>query len=96
MELESATVDGNNLKLSFVVPEGADATTFQIIVVPGGDQDRGAVAFLIPQTGKGLVFSEDCPWKSEVVLAGSVQQLADAASELGIELTVPDPPEDFW
>lgn len=96
MEVESVTVQGNRLRATFVVPEGADATTFQTIVVPGDEPDRGALAFLIPETGKGLVFPQHRPWKAEVVAARSVQELATAASELGTRLTVPEPPADHW
>ena len=96
MKVESVTGQGNRIRATFVVPEGADATTFQTIVVPGDEPDRGAVAFLIPETGKGLVFSQYRPWKAERVPARSVQELATAAFELGIRLTVPEPPAGHW
>jgi len=96
MEVESVTVQGNRLRATFVVPEGADATTFQTIVVPGDEPDRGAVAFLIPEAGKGLVFPQHRPWMAEVVPARSVQELAIAASELGTRLTAPEPPAGHW
>jgi hypothetical protein len=96
MEVQSVTVQGNVLKVALVVPDGADPTTFQIIVVPGADPDRGSVAFLIPETGKGLVFPQDRPWRADVVDARSVRELAAAASEIGTTLTVPDAPAGFW
>jgi hypothetical protein len=96
MEVESIVQTGNTLTLRLVVPDGADATTFQIIVVPGAEQNPGALGFLIPETGKGLVFPQDRPWASDVVVAQSVEELVSAASAHGTLLSTPEVPSGHW
>jgi hypothetical protein len=97
MEVESATFTNGNLKVTYVVPGGVDGSTYQIIVVPGGDPTPGALGLLIPETGRGLVFSQERPWESDVVAASTVQELAGTAlAECGQVLTTPSPPPQYW
>jgi hypothetical protein len=97
MEVESATFANGILRVTYVVPDGVDGSTYQIIVVPGGDPTPAAVGLLIPETGRGLVFSPERPWESRVVAATTVQELAVAANvECGQVLTTPVPPPDYW
>ena len=97
MQLESLTMRDGKMLLTFALPDGVDPTTYRVIVVPGATPTPGALALLIPETGKGLVYRQDRPWEPDVIAAASVEQLVDAANrDTGTTLTSPAPPPDFW
>src|SRR3546814_7217215 len=96
MEVESATFVGGTLRVTFRVPEGADGSTYQIIVVPGDRLTPGAAALLIPETGTGLIFTEDEHRAANTADAASVNEGAAAATADGPSVPSPPPPPDTW
>lgn len=92
MEVTSVEVSDGDVKMMMSVPEGGDPAGYDFNIVGGTDPTRGAVALFIPQTGKGLVFSQDRPWEAVPMPARTVQQLAAVAGEAGIYLDVPPSP----
>jgi hypothetical protein len=92
MEVTAVDVADGDVRMRLSVPEGGDPAGYDFNIVPGQDPTRGAVALFIPQTGKGLVFSEDRPWEAVPMSARTSDELATAAAEAGIHLSVPPSP----
>lgn len=94
LEVESVRLLDGKLLVTMVVPDGVDGSIYQVIVVPGTDPTPEAVGLLIPQAGRGLIWTKDEPWKEVVVAAGSVEEfVATALSETGTSLLAFDAPD---
>ncbi|MFW6866418.1 hypothetical protein ACOACQ_03455 [Nocardioides sp. CPCC 206347] len=92
MEVTSVEVTDGDMTMMMSVPEGGDPAGYDFNIIPGTDPTRGAVALFIPQTGKGLVFSQDRPWEAVPMPARTAEELAAAAAEVGVQLDVPPSP----
>jgi hypothetical protein len=88
MELTSVRLEDGDVTMVMSVPAGGDPAGYDFHVLAGVDPTRGAVALFIPQTEKGLVFSQDRPWEPVTMAARTTGQLAAAAVEVGIHLGV--------
>jgi hypothetical protein len=88
LQVESIQLEGDTLTLRAVVPPGVDPTMFQTFVLSGAEATLGAVAFLIPQTGQGLLFRQDRPWEAVRIPASTTRELANAAWAIHSESVV--------
>jgi hypothetical protein len=78
--LESALEpSATGLTLRATVPRGGDATTYELLVFPGHEGTPGALGLLVPQSGLGLLFSHEYPWRAERIFASTPGVFVTAA-----------------
>lgn len=96
LQIESVRVEGTNVTVRAAVPPGVDPTMYQTFVLPGVEPTRGAVAFLIPQTGRGVLFRESRPWEGVWIPATTTTELAAVAlADHGEAITATESPPGF-
>lgn len=96
VQIETIRIEGDRVTLRAVVPPGVDPTMYQTFVLPGAEPTRGALAFLLPQTGRGVLFRESRPWEAVWVPASTTTDLAAAAlAEHGETVIATGPPPGF-
>lgn len=80
LQLDAVETAGDNLTARASVPPGGDATTHQVLAIPGQDPTRGSLGLLIPETGIGLLFPHEQPSTSTKIEASSSAAMAALAS----------------